>query len=213
MGGESEHLEGGGSSGRTEGTSDLASDVVSTVGDASNTLLLVPSLSEHEESVCMALQTAVAPADTRVLGITLTQSPEQRLAAWRSHVGERPAAARMVTCEGLESGDLSVPVGTVSDPGDLTGLATAITTGVDDWQGPGRTVVCFRSLDPVLFYAELDAAFQFLHAITSHLDEAGARSHYHIDPTAHDDQVLSTVVSLFDAVVEVERDGSWTRHR
>ena len=212
MGGEGEHRGEAASTGRP-GPEGRGSDIAAAVGDANNTLLLVPSLSGHEEEVCMGLQTAVDPAETRILAITLTQSPTQRLAAWGNHVGERPAAARMVTTEELETEGLPMPVGTVSDPGDLTGLATAITSGVDDWSGPGRTVVCFRSLDPVLFYADVDAAFQFLHAITSHLAEAGARSHYHIDPTAHDDQVLSTVVSLFDAVVEVERDGSWTRRR
>jgi hypothetical protein len=35
-----------------------------------------------------------------------------------------------------------------------------------------------------------------------------AVAHYHIDPEAHDDQVLATLSSLFDAVARFD-DGDW----
>jgi hypothetical protein len=50
-------------------------------------------------------------------------------------------------------------------------------------------------------YVDVETAYEFLHAITGQLYAAAARAHFHIDPTAHDQQTVDSVASLFDAVV------------
>jgi hypothetical protein len=71
-------------------------------------------------------------------------------------------------------------------------------------------VFCFDGVTSLLQYADLQRAFRFLHVVTGRVKTVGGVGHYHLDPEAHDTQTLATLKGLFDAVIEVEDDGTWT---
>lgn len=200
-----------------------AADLSATVGGASNVLVLVPSLDHNESDACSRLLAVAPPAETIALSVTVTQSPDDRLEAWRSNVGaELPAKMGIVDVGGTsrsaaaavvavpESVGEDIRIETVSSPADLTNLGIRVSTYLSEAAGRDEQVVmCFHSLTPLLQYVDLQRLFRFLHVLTGRVAAVDGLAHYHMDPTAHDEQTLNTLKTLFDAVVEFEDDGTW----
>ncbi len=194
--------------------------------EASSVLLLSPSLDEGESEACIDL---LQPddAEKNALWVSYTKSPDAQLRRWRKHSERRPANVGVVSVgdsmrsvsaakasaasdapgrAGTENG-LDPGIETVANPNDLTGLGISITEHLNRWQDNyARTVVCVDSLTAMLQYVELQTAYEFLHVLIGRLYAADAVAHFHMDPGAHDDQTVESIVSLCDAVVEL-RDG------
>nr|WP_236045084.1 hypothetical protein [Halomicroarcula nitratireducens] len=108
-------------------------------GDASNVLLLAPALSESEDEACIDLLTIRDIAHENVLSVTVTQTAQDRLELWETHVGEAlPAQAGIISVgEQTRSTSTSrispsqtpgrIAIDAVSDPADLTGLGISLT--------------------------------------------------------------------------------------
>lgn len=74
-------------------------------------------------------------------------------------------------------------------------------------EGDGHpTTVCFHSVTALLQFAELPRVFRFLYTLASRVASSGARAHYHLDPNAHDEQTVTALTPLFDAVVQGTED-------
>lgn len=203
------------------------SDVEDGLDGVSNTLLLASSFAGDEEGACIDLLRPDADDKQNVLLVSYTKSPDAQLRRWRAHAEQRPANLGIVSVEdstrsaaaASAGGDATGPEGregpieTVSNPNDLTGLGIRITEFLDRWDDDQPMVVCFDSLTALLQYVDLETAYEFLHIITGRLAAIGARSHFHMDPGAHDDRTVESVVSLMDAVVEVDDDGRRIRTR
>jgi len=198
-----------------------ASKLTDLVGDANSTLLLSSSFSDGRN--CAELLRPGATAETNVLWVSYTKSPDQQLRRWREHADDRPAEMGMVSVEdstrsvaadsggGASLPGPDAPVETVTSPNDLTGLGIRITEYLSDWEeNDNRTVVCFDSLTALLQYVELDTAYEFLHIITGRMASMDAFAHFHMDPEAHDEQTVEIITSLMDAVVDVDEDGERT---
>lgn len=197
------------------------------VGDASAVLVLAPSLGSHDDEACLDLLTVTEPRGQDVLSITITQSAETRVQLWDAHIDERPARAGVIsTGEFTRSSSTAarspssrqpiapLQIETISDPGDLTGLGIAVSTFLSEWiESNNQIVACFHSLTPLLQYAELQRVFRFLHVLIGRFETMGVVAHFHLDPSAHDQQTISTLTQLFDAVVELDEDdgdeGEW----
>jgi len=190
-------------------------------GEVSNVLLLAPAMSKSEDEVCVDLMTVRDIKHENVLSVTFTQTAEDRLELWQTHVGDDlPAQAGIVTIgEQTRSASTSrnspsktpgpITIDTVSDPADLTGLGISLTNYLSEWsQNSNQTVVCFHSLTPLLQYADLQRVFRFLHVLTGRIDSSDAIAHYHMDPGAHDEQTRNTLIQLFDATIELDADGN-----
>lgn len=191
----------------------------SQLGDASNVLLLVPSMDARDEDGCASLLTIPDPGDANVMSVTFGGSPDDRMEMWRRHVGaELPAKAAVVSVgernrsavaarTGAERFEDRVALEYVSDPGDLTGLGMRITERLTEWEGDGnRNVACFHSLTALLQYADLERAYRFLHVLTGHFASSDTIAHFHMAPGAHDTKTINTMKTLMDAVVEVDGD-------
>lgn len=189
------------------------------LADVSNVLLLAPSMGGHGSDACLDLLTESPPAQTNVLAVSFTRSATEWGSHWEDHVGESPARGGIVSI-GQMGGSLDDPawaVKRVENPSDLTGvgielseLLSGMATAADEDES---IRMCFNSVTSLLQYADLQRAFRFLHVVTGRIKTVGAVGHYHLDPEAHDSQTLATLTGLFDAVVEVEDDGSWTVQR
>jgi hypothetical protein len=193
-------------------------DVLETLGDVTSILLLA-SDQHHESEACTTLLAEAAPEAAQYLCVTTDDTPDDRLDEWRANIGELPDETGIIAVGEIsrsaagasESGPGTAPVSidTVADPSDLTGLAMAIGAYLDAWSDMRRTrVVCFDSITSLLFHTDKERVFRFLHATTGRLRDLGAVAHYHLDPGAFDEATVNMFSSLFDAVVEVEEDGS-----
>jgi hypothetical protein len=201
--------------------SSQATSLTSGVAAASNILLLSPSLDSHDDEACLDLLTVTDPTEENVLSVTFTQSATDRIDLWDAHVDERPARAGIISVGEITrsaSADITStqrPVGpltieTVSDPDDLTDLGITVNTFLSEWgDDDNQTVACFHSLTPLLQDADLQRVFRFLHVLTGRLETSDAVAHYHMDPSAHDQQTISTLRPLFDAIVDLDEDGEW----
>ncbi|WP_440766788.1 DUF7504 family protein [Natronorubrum sp. DTA7] len=99
----------------------------------------------------------------------------------------------------------TVVVDSVCDPTDLSEIGVAVSRFCKHWtDSDAQITVCFDSLDAVLCGSSPNHAFQFAHVLTNRLASVDASAHFHLDPTRHEDRVVSTFGTIFDAVVADE---------
>lgn len=189
---------------------------LSELSDVSNVLLLAPSLGSQGDDICLDLISQTPPSETNVLVISYTDTPQEWVQRWIDHVGVSPVRGGIVSIGQSDAtvDDPSWAVKTVENPADLTGVGIelsellsgmATAAGDDD-----HIAVCFDGVTSLLQYADLQRAFRFLHVVTGRVKTVGGVGHFHLDPEAHDRQTLATLKGLFDAVIEVNEDGSLT---
>lgn len=175
-------------------------------------------MSDDEGQICTDLGSVGGDRPGNVLWISYTKSPDEQLRRWRSNGGCEPAnigivsvgdTTRSAAAAGGGSGPANGrPIESVSNPNDLTGLGIAINKYLERWRDEdGPTTVCFDSLTALLQYADLETAYEFLHILVGRVYAADATIHFHMDPGAHDDETVESVVSLVDAVIELSFDG------
>jgi hypothetical protein len=184
-----------------------------------NVLVLEPSLSSVTTEQCVEQVEAFGVAETPVLDLTFTDSPDSRIEAWRRGLTTSPPAVEVLaigqtrgTAEPVESprrlgDDGRVGARTVDDPRDLTGIGIAVSETLDRWSEWDRPVGRVGELTTLLQYADESTVFRFLHVLTSRLKQADAVSFYRLAPEAHDDQTVGTLFQLFDDAIRVD-DGS-----
>jgi hypothetical protein len=198
------------------GTAEENRPELSELSDVSNVLLLAPSLGGQGNDVCLDLLTQTAPSETNILAISYTETPQEWVENWLDHAGVPPVRGGIVSIgqAEIEVDNPSWAVKTVENPSDLTGigielseLLSGMATAADDDE---QIAVCFDGITSLLQYADLQRAFRFLHVVTGRVKTVGGIGHFHLDPEAHDPQTLATLKGLFDAVIEVDDDGSIT---
>jgi hypothetical protein len=171
----------------------------------SSVLLLTPGLANDSSETCRQLLSIEEPAASNVLWVSYTDSPSSRATALREQLGTTPAAtAGIIVGESAPAtaGDGLDNLQTVGAPADLTGLGIAVSEQLREWAQTGRqNVVCFDSVTALLQYVDIDTAYEFLHVITGRMYSFDAVGHFHMDPDAHDDQLVEQIKTLFDAQV------------
>jgi hypothetical protein len=161
------------------------------------TVLLAGPPTDRVRSLCTTLHRA--DAETDLLVVTYTREPSEYLADLDDGaVGDVVVISVGDTAPGGD--EEGVTTRQVDAPADLTQLGIEIG---DALEGREQVSVCFDSLTTTLQYADYTDVYEFLHAVTGRLRAADARTHAHINPIAHDDQVLAGLSTLFDARVEL----------
>jgi hypothetical protein len=177
--------------------------VTDRLDGATNILLAEPPMGGGRDACSSMLAGSVD--DPSVLFVSFTQQASACVEKWEA-TGVTARNLGVITV-GDASGDAGrdgVQTENVSTPSDLTGLGIKIGQFLSEWESP--VVVCFDSLTSMLQYVDAETAYEFLHAITGQVHAAGARAHFHIDPSAHDEKTVAGITSLFDASVTVEDD-------
>jgi hypothetical protein len=196
------------------------SDHVRTeLAGASNTLLLTGASDFAGDDLCVDLMQVTEPEQTNLLWVTYTRSPDNCLRSWLDRARRRPDEIKIISvgdmmrsaaaASGGTTARTPIPsaVDSVSNPADLTGLGIKISAQLQEWsQNANRTVVCFDSLTTLLQYVDLQTIYKFLHVLTGRFETVDARAYFHLDPSAHDQATVSTLKSLFEAVVEPNAD-------
>lgn len=189
-------------------------ELVGELADAERSLLLSPTLSEGaERAACHGL---MMEQSDELLYVSLVRPVDDIVAEWRGAPGvDRLAVVSVETTRGSastgETATADIRTEYISSPDDLTGMGIAVTQVLDGFGGPAPAV-CLDSLTVLLQYADVEQTFRFLHVLFRYLADAGASFHAHLDPATQEDQALSTLASLFDAMARYE-DGEWQVRR
>lgn len=194
----------------------------SDFGDSENILVLSPDSSSKTDEACASLLQPSSPHRQTVLSLTLDQSPDHRIAQWRKHaqhtnwatVGFIPigdlARSSVTTGQTTSEKGIKYDIKPVGHPGDLTDIGIQITNFLTDWEvDDTQLVVCVHSLTELLRHVSLRKTYQFLNVLTHQLKAAGAVSHYHLDPTDHDERTLNLMKSVFDTVIQSTDSAEW----
>lgn len=203
---------------------DTASSMVEEFAEANAVLVLTPPLGEGDGAACSSLLSGTPGDETNVLSVTFNQSPDTRMEQWRNTggpvdpanlgfvvVGDGVRSAAVATPGvGREPEELGPTVVSVSSPADLTGIGIKLGNFFEDWAGDSNDLrLCFHTLTTLLQYADLRSVYQFVHVLTGRVRTVGGLAHFHLDPAAHDERTVNTLLGLFDGVVEPDAHGSW----
>ncbi|WP_435073836.1 DUF7504 family protein [Halorubrum sp. HHNYT27] len=186
--------------------------------DSTTILLLAPADSPPDDRACMDLLTREPPSETNVLGVTLSASPSEQLSTWQRESGdELPARTVIVdgrtgTTDGWlptsDSGSLSVRE--LSENPDLHDIGLAIANQLGIWRNTDEsTAVCLNSLTALFAAYDADQVFSLITALNDLCDEHDAIAHHHADPDALDDETVTTLRPLYDAVLRYTPEGDW----
>lgn len=193
------------------------------VRGASPILLKAPSMSSHEREKCRQLLTVTDPADTSIGVIPYAphSSASTWVQRWRDAVGDLPAHLWIIdvgaTTRESEAHPLSEQLGdtaiqleieTIESPTDLTNLGVTVNELLlhepSDTKG---VAICFDSITPLLQNVDPQTAFNFLHALINRVGTVNAGIHFHLDPAAHSEQEVASLLPLFNRVIELSGDG------
>lgn len=176
-----------------------------------NTLVLTQSMEPSPASICFETLPTAAPEDQRLAFVAHSNSVDAVIEGYLQHAGSFPAALEIVDVGGTmrstasQSGSMTVRPGvtvhTVA-PDDLTGLGIRLSEFLADRTEATQSAICFDSLTTLLQYSDLEAAYQFLHVITGRIHATESAGCFHLDPSAHDEQTVETMKSLFDVAVD-----------
>lgn len=201
------------------GLSDSKADaLLELIDGASNVLVVGPAETPVEYDLCAKLCTTEPHARRRLL-VTTEQSPDERLNALRGYgagsfdesvvvaVGDQMRSSNGDGSSTHEIHGEAVTVETINNPRDLTRLGLLINKHLAEPDEGPPAVVCFHTLSSLLQFVEVEKAFRFLHVLQGRVRTANARAHYHLDPSAHDEQVLHTLRPIFDFTVRFDANG------
>lgn len=90
----------------------------------------------------------------------------------------------------------------VTAPGNLTELGVAIEKQLANETTP--IACCVDSVTTLLQYVDVRECYRFLNTATGRFRAADVDAHFHLQPSAHADQTVAIVASLFDDVVHAE---------
>ena len=173
-------------------------DILQRLDGATNVLLAEPAIGQgRERCTSLLLDRHQHP---NVLFVTYTRQPS----ACIEQVDDGVENVGVITVGNgsTATSEEGATIESVSSASDLTGLGIEIGQFLSEWQPP--VSICFDSLTSMLQYVEFQTAYEFVHVITGQIHAAGATSHFHIDPRAHDETHVAGLTSLFDAKVSFD---------
>jgi len=180
---------------------------LSSVDAGTNLLLTGPALEGAREVLLRLLL-----GEDGVLIITADTSARKVLEAFEA-VGGRVdrERVRVVSCTQERDGDLGDCVSSVGSPGDLTGIGIEYSGQYEQVYARGYDTVRtgIYTLTPLLVYSEdVRPVFRFINTVTSRIRTADGLGVCAIDPSAHDEQVVTSIAQPFDGRIDVrEADG------
>jgi len=193
-----------------------AEAIVELLGDARNLLLSGPLSRPADYGLCTNLIAGTDGPPDHLLMVSFRESPDERLDVLRGHLGTLPDDVAMLnvgdaTREGSQeavhtTGGGDITVETVSDATDVQRIGLAVNKRLSEWDG--EAVLCFHSLTDLLGAVDSESAFRFCNVLLGRVQAGDVRAHYHIDPDAHDGELLATYRPLFDETLRFEEDGS-----
>lgn len=188
--------------------------------NVTSVLLLAPLSEPPDNQACVDLLTPVELERENVLSVSISETPDERLALWQRHVGETlPKRAAIIGTEGSVTDraeptkreqEYPVRVDLLSDPLDPLELASLIGQRLGAWSDSSDpTFVCIHSLTALFDLLDQSEVGRLVTVLNDRFATTNAVAHYHMDSTSSDEQTLTEIRSAFDIVVEYTDDGDW----
>lgn len=185
--------------------------------ESENTLFLSPVFHSQTDHVCRELLASGTDRPDGVILVATVTSVKRWLDRWNESTDWWPVALGVISTgefprsagvhETLIPAHTNVTVTSVSSPGDFTGLGIEITELLKAWYEEGFDVtLCLDSITVLLQYAETQQVYEFLYVLSRQMASVNVRAHYHMDPSAHDDETVYMIRSLFDSIIEFDRE-------
>ena len=179
---------------------------LSSVDPGTNLLLTGPTLDGARELLLRLLL-----GEDGVVIITADTSARKVLSAFEG-IGGRVdrERVRVVSCgqeRDDEAGEFAASVGS---PGDLTGIGIEYSGQYEQVYARGYDTVRtgIYTLTPLVVYSEdVRPVFRFVNTVTSRIRTADGLGVCAIDPSAHDERVVTSVAQPFDARIDVREAG------
>ncbi len=109
------------------------------------------------------------------------------------------AVDSVVDCSPTESGG----TGSISSPGDLTGVSMPVSEFLKATDEP---VLGVDSVSTMLYYADEAPVFRFLSVLSAHVRRRDGLGLFVLTPPAHDDRTVHTLAQVFDGRIDLERN-------
>lgn len=195
----------------------VSDESTGSLRDASNTLVLAPSIGDAGVEACSNLLLDAADRVDRLTIVTVGQSPRQ----WHDRLtmgqaGSLPPVSyidvktlvRSTSAEVGDGADAPTPVATVSSPADLLTLGTEINTLLSEAAEDGeRIALCIHSISEMLQFVDREFLFKFLHAVSARVRSVDGVGFYHLDNEMPDDELRIMFAHLCDTVATFEGEG------
>lgn len=118
---------------------------------------------------------------------------------------------REITKSGLptsESGPVSVRG--VPKHADLDDIGLAIASQLGEWNTTDESsVMCVHSVTTLLTTYDDGRVLSLITGLNELCKRLGVVAHHHVDPKEHDEEMLTTLRPLYDAVIEHSPDDGW----
>ena len=190
--------------------------ILELIGEESNLLLSGPMGSITEGSLGSRLMSTKENGPLNMIVITISETPGQRLSVLESYLRDSVGESAVIDIQtynretNYDQYSGPVDIRQVTSPQNLRRIGILTSKLLSEWEDrAGETTICFYTLsDLIAMNTDRERVFKFLHVLRGRVASAGARAHYHLDPSQHDEQTVHTFESLFDTVIEFEEDGT-----
>lgn len=134
--------------------------------------------------------------------------------SWLDAVRDRHAVVgeEVVTPAARDTGESGVTYREVSGPDDLTSYGVALSQTLEAWEN-ATVVVVLDSLTTLLQHVSSEAAFRFIHVLAGRSARESGILVCQLNPAAHDDQTVASLMQPFDVVVDTTGEELVVRRR
>jgi KaiC/GvpD/RAD55 family RecA-like ATPase len=183
-----------------------------SVAPGTNILVSGPPLSGARRLAFETLARGANSGEGSVI-ITTRDSSDRVLADFRSLLDDpNESTVGVVDCVTQHQGRSPIegePVKYASSPVDMTGIGIKFSEFLEEFyteRGLEQNRIALDSLSTLLTYSDPQTVFQFMHVLTSRIEDADAIGLHVVESTAHDPGDMNTLKQLFDGMITVEDD-------
>ena len=175
-----------------------------TIPGGTGLLLLHPSIGETDR-----IDTDFFKTDTDRFLVVSTRTTAREVEQKLEHYAVDESRADILDTLSVERGysrRASERLHYVSSPDDLDGIVAKVGEFLETTEGKRRLSV--DSLTEMAYYADVDGTYDAAAQILDLLGEHDAVGLFHLSKEVHDEATIERFRELFDAVIDLEADGS-----
>ncbi|MUW13372.1 hypothetical protein GJ633_00915 [Halorubrum sp. CBA1125] len=104
----------------------------------------------------------------------------------------------------------SISVRGVPENADLYDVGLAVASQLGAWKHTDEeTVVCFHSVTTLLATYDTERVISLITSLNALCEQLDVTAHHHVDPDEHDEETITMLRPLYDAVIEYTPDDGW----
>jgi KaiC/GvpD/RAD55 family RecA-like ATPase len=175
-----------------------------TISGGTGILLIHPSIGETDK-----LDTDFFKTDTDRFLVVSTRTTAREVRQKLEHYAVDESRADILDTISVERGysrRASDRLHYVSSPDDLDGIVETVAEFLTDTEGKRRLSV--DSLTEMAYYADVEGTNDAGKRMLALLEEHDAVGLFHLSKEVHDEETIERFAGLFDAVVDLDTDGS-----